>query len=313
MLISFIIAAYNAEQYLLRCIESCLHIKCEKEIIIINDGSTDGTLSVIEKIIDLYPKEIKVINQPNRGVSNARNAGISAAYGEWLFFVDADDYVNAIEIENILRDRQLDDNIDVCTFGVNFVYHNKIETHRVKDKIYSTEYFLNSGIFQLASWNYIFRRKLVICNGIRFPEGIICTEDQNFNIKCLCCTNKIISFDTIIYNYNCINSNSVSKKKHSVDWIKSRLSSANELLTFCINHSITSVKVQNQVKRLYESYMMDNTTNIGILQKGCFFKKEYKQTISMLPTFKNIWKFWLCSRCFYIGAMLFYTYKKVQK
>lgn len=313
MLISFIIAAFNAEKYILRCIESCLHVNCEKEIIIINDGSTDDTLSVIEKIMDMYPKEIKFINQSNRGVSVARNEGISVACGEWLFFVDVDDYVNAREIENILFDRQLDDNIDVCTFGVNFVYDSKIEIHRVKSKIYSTEYFLNSGIFQLASWNYIFRRKLVVRNDIRFPEGVICTEDQNFNIKCLCCTDKIVSFDRLVYNYNCMNLNSASKKNHSANWIKSRLSSANDLLTFCISHSIAPMKVKNQVKRLYESYMLDSTTDIGIIQKRYFFKKEYKQTISMLPTFKNIWKFWLCSRCFYIGAMLFYTYKKVQK
>ena len=97
---------------------------------------------------------------------------------------------------------------------------------------------LNSASFKLASWNYVFRRTLLINNDINFPEGVICTEDQNFNIKALCQARVVQSFNLIVYNYNCTNIYSASHKKHSEAWIKSRLLSANNILSYCILHDV---------------------------------------------------------------------------
>lgn len=311
MLISFIIAAYNAEQYLLRCIESCLRINCEKEIIIVNDGSTDGTLSVVEKLINQYPSKIKLINQPNRGVSAARNAGIKASCGEWLLFVDADDTIDGDALCKILFNPLVTSNkIEICTFSCNFIFKEKTEIHHVENKIYDIDKFINSALFQLATWNYIFKRNLILENNIYFPEGIICTEDQNFNLKALSCCDKIISFNNIVYNYNCTNQNSASKKVHSPEWIKSRLRSANDLLSFCKGRSIPLETVFNQIKRLYESYMNDNTTNIHFDSKKSFFIQEYRKTLTMMPSFRGVKKFYLCSISFELGSLLFYLHKK---
>lgn len=313
-IISFIIAAYNAEKYIKQCIESCLNCPIEnKEIIFINDGSTDKTLEICKKI-QLEQPILKIINQPNKGVSSARNAGINLATGDWLLFIDADDTINSKPLMKILSSNMVKSKrIELCTFGCNFIFKTRNEVHNVKNSIYNTKEFLNSALFQLASWNYLFNRNLIMSHHIRFPEGVICTEDQNFNIKALCCCKQIASFNQIVYNYNCTNSHSASQKKHSADWIKSRLESANDILLFCKQHAISPTLVHNQIKRLYESYMLDTTTEITLHQKKSFFIEKYRLTISMLPSFKKIWKFQICYQNFTIGLLMFYLHKKIHK
>lgn len=313
-IISFIIAAYNAEKYITKCIDSCLNCPIEnKEIILVNDGSTDRTLEICNKIHLEHPI-LKIINQPNKGVSSARNAGIDRATGDWLLFVDADDTINSQALMEIIScDLIKHKKVKICTFGCNFIFKTRNEIHQTKHFIYNTKEFLDTALFQLASWNYLFSRDLITIHNIRFPEGVICTEDQNFNIKALCCSKQIASFSLVVYNYNCTNSHSASQKKHSINWIKSRLESANDILLFCKQHAISTTLVQNQIKRLYESYMLDTTTDISFQQKRSFFIEKYKLTISMLPSFKKNWKFQICYKNFTIGLIMFYLHKKIHK
>lgn len=310
-IISFIIAAYNAEKYIAQCIESCLNCPIEdKEIILINDGSTDRTLEICKQI-QLEQPNLKIHNQSNKGVSSARNTGIDIATGEWLLFMDADDTIDGQALMEILsNDIIASKKTKICIFGSNFIFKTKNEVHYIKNSIYDTKEFLNTSLFQLASWNYLFNRNLITTNQIRFPEGIICTEDQNFNIKALSCCKQIVAFNQIVYNYNCTNPHSASQKKHSPEWIKSRLRSANDLLSFCKGHAIPLENVFNQVKRLYESYMNDNTTNIHFTSKKKFFIQEYKKTLSMMPNFRRVKKLYLCSISFELGSILFYLHKK---
>lgn len=313
MTISFIIAAYNAENYIAKCIRSCLNCSIKgKEIIIINDGSTDQTLDICKRIQSNNPTLIKIINQANKGVSVARNTGIKYASGEWLLFVDADDTINGDALYKILSSSLITTNeINICTFSCSFIFKEKTEIHSVKNKIYNIDKFLNSSLFQLATWNYLFKRKFIISNHIEFPVGVICAEDQNFNLKAMCCSEQIISFNETVYNYNCTNQYSASQKKHSLNWIESRLKSANDLLAFCIKASIPTSIIYNQIKRFYESYMNDNTTNISFSDKKVLFKKEYQLSISMLPSFKDVWKFKICNQCFWLGSFMFYIHRKI--
>lgn len=101
-MISFIIPAYNVERYIIRTLVSVMHQQEDDyEIIIIDDGSTDNTYSVVQEFInDDNRHRIKLINQTNSGVCSARNRGLAVASGEYVIFLDADDYVamNFIEV-----------------------------------------------------------------------------------------------------------------------------------------------------------------------------------------------------------------------
>ena len=108
---SLVIPAYNAEPYLRRCVDSCLLHKGsvpKYEIIIVNDGSTDGTQGIIDEYVnDSFNKndnnpQVSFISQPNGGLSKARNEGLKIAKGEYVWFVDSDDWIaeNALAVLN---------------------------------------------------------------------------------------------------------------------------------------------------------------------------------------------------------------------
>ena len=111
--ISIIIPVYNVEKYLSRCLESCLNQDVQRdeyEIIIVNDGSSDGSQAIAEQYVAEYTN-IKLINQENRGLSVARNHGFKAALGQYVWFVDSDDWIETnclLGIYDIMDSEQLD-------------------------------------------------------------------------------------------------------------------------------------------------------------------------------------------------------------
>jgi len=95
MKISLIIPVFNVDQYLSRCLDSCIHqdlIPDEYEIIAVNDGSTDRSLTILREYEQKY-SNIKVIDKPNGGLSSARNTGLSVAIGDYIWFIDSDDWI----------------------------------------------------------------------------------------------------------------------------------------------------------------------------------------------------------------------------
>ena len=95
MFLSIVIPAYNVEQYIARCLDSCLNQDIpsdDYEIIVINDGSTDDTLSIIKTYVT-HNKNLKYISRENRGLSITRNEGLSKAQGTFIWFVDSDDWI----------------------------------------------------------------------------------------------------------------------------------------------------------------------------------------------------------------------------
>ena len=95
MILSIIIPVYNVEKYVEKCIRSCENQDIPKEnyeVIVVNDGSPDGSLAIVERLANEF-SNIKVINQENKGLSMARNTGLEAAKGEYVWFVDSDDWI----------------------------------------------------------------------------------------------------------------------------------------------------------------------------------------------------------------------------
>lgn len=92
--LSFIVPVYNVEDYLEECLDSLLKVQnIDYEIVIVNDGSKDNSLNITKKYKDEHDEVIRIISQENQGLSVARNAGIDNAYGEYLVFIDSDDYI----------------------------------------------------------------------------------------------------------------------------------------------------------------------------------------------------------------------------
>lgn len=200
MILSIIIPAYNAEQYLRECLDSCLNQdipKDEYEIIVVNDGSADATLEVAGKWASRY-SNIKVFTQENQGPSIARNKAIDAAQGELIMFIDSDDYI----VENCLRaltDRCLDENLDM----LRFCAANMIDGKAVRRIQYGTTGItpgkeLLKTSFQVCAPFSVYRKAFLNEAGLRFHPGIL-HEDNEFTPRAYYKAARVGSSNDIIY------------------------------------------------------------------------------------------------------------------
>lgn len=209
--ISVIVPVYNVEKVLHYCVESILNQAfSDFEMILVDDGSPDES----GKICDEYSAKdtrVKVIHKNNGGVSSARNIGIEAARGEYICFVDSDDYLEKDYLEVLLETKRKYpdfDNIWCGFYTVRDYYKNKKETVVAeKDKNYS--FYNLSGIMDLCEkwlvqmpWNKLFETKKVKENNILFPPELSLGEDYIFNLRYLDCTNgKIVVINKPLYDY----------------------------------------------------------------------------------------------------------------
>lgn len=182
--VSVIIPVYNSEKYLAETIESLLNQTLKEcEFIFINDGSKDNSLNILEKYKE-KDSRIIVISQENKGVSEARNRGLEIAKGEYIGFVDGDDYIQNDMYER-LYDLAVKKNCDIIISNFSngsfpFKVNEELNKTYIKENIYP--YFLRSDGFNSVC-NKIFKRSIINQNKIIFPSGVALGEDGVFNMK----------------------------------------------------------------------------------------------------------------------------------
>lgn len=217
---SIIIPVYNAEKTLTRCIRSILsQTDDDYEAIFVDDGSTDQSLSVCRKF-EKENSKFTVIHQENAGVSAARNKGMARASGEYLFFVDADDYLESVTIAKLKDACCLSNSAtgyDMCFFG----YVIEDEKRKRVEKVLPDYYkglkdpeillgLMQKNLFGLA-FNKVIRRELIKSNEICFTVGRKVFEDQEFLIKVWNASNNNMCIDEVLYHYT-QNDNSAMRK-----------------------------------------------------------------------------------------------------
>lgn len=213
-LCSIIVPIYNVEALLPRCIDSLIGQQYQNiEIILVNDGSTDSSEAVCRGYLN-RDSRIKLINKENGGLSSARNAGLKLSKGEYIFFVDSDDYVTSYFC-SVGVDGFLNHNADVVIFGFNniFVDTNKIiKKHCRKSRVISKEEALKGtlidGYINSLAWNKAYKRELF--DNIKYPEGMV-FEDVGTTYKIFDKANTIYISSNITYNYE-LRNGSISNK-----------------------------------------------------------------------------------------------------
>lgn len=233
-LISIIIPIYNAETLLSRAVDSTLKQHgCAFEVILVDDGSRDNSGKLCDEYAAAHPN-VRVVHKENGGLSSARNAGIHPALGEYLMFLDADDYLaedTCAELAAVIRDHKP----DFIDFGWNYVnsvgeitsnLHKLPKNTRLgEDVIHGTVLppLLNLKrdndhfIFDFA-WNKVYRRDIILNNQVFFDEGRRTWEDRPFVVSYLrYCTN-MYSVDRCFYYYVDV-AGSLSRK-YSLDFFR---------------------------------------------------------------------------------------------
>lgn len=199
--VSIIVPVYNSEKYLERCLDSLVMQTLEDiEIICINDGSTDKSLEILEE----YGSNIVVINQENQGQSIARNKGIDIAKGEYIGFIDSDDWVDVDYFEKLYKAAKKHD-ADIAVAGI-------VRLHKFGKKYHLkfTEEIVTNDVnkkFQLCDlpdrsyvWNKIYKKESLLSDNIKFVENII-FEDCIFTPQVLHKLNKLVTVPNTYYYY----------------------------------------------------------------------------------------------------------------
>lgn len=197
MKLSIIIPVYNVEQYIEKCLRSCLEQDIphtDYEIIIVNDGSLDGSLD-IAKSIAATTTNITIISQKNGGLSAARNKGFSFAKGEYVWFVDSDDW---IEKNCLGKLTELMDCVDFIAIGFKKIWNDRQECYNTK-KAENGKSFLSKGAQQPAPF-YIMRREFLRENNLMFMQGVF-HEDMEFTPRMVYLANRINTTNYCVYNY----------------------------------------------------------------------------------------------------------------
>lgn len=202
MKISVIVPIYNIEKYLPQCLDSLVNQDfSDMEIICVNDGSTDGSGKILENYAN-RDSRIRIITQENAGPSAARNTGIDAAKGEYLMFLDGDDFYtkNACKIayDNITMN-----NSDIAVFGLIEKYGLFCKSGRVNKNIKKAFKTGNIDLwkFQTFCWNKIYKSEFINRNNIRFFVNVKGIEDGIFTLICLFKQAKYSLIDRALYVY----------------------------------------------------------------------------------------------------------------
>ena len=176
-LVSVIVPIYNVAQYLPECIDSVRNQTYKNmQIVLVNDGSTDNSLDICLK----YQNEddrIVIINKKNGGLSSARNEGIKAANGDYLSFVDSDDFIDCRMIENLVHLLEsTESDISCCNYDIyneKSEFVKRLKTDVISSEVYSMqralELLLSDKYFKCFAWNKLFKRSLF--HTVKFPEG----------------------------------------------------------------------------------------------------------------------------------------------
>ena len=217
--ISIIIPVYNVEDYLSMCIESVIaQTYKDWELILVDDGSPDNSGSICDEYASRDPR-IRVIHKKNAGVSAARNTGIEAANGEWISFIDSDDWVDTDYLEKFELDK---DDADLIIQGLEY-YDNRngqyFKQIKVADcilsgadskKLVADNNVLGSGYPVAKAY-----RKFIIDKGVLFDTSISYHEDHIFVLNILAVASKIRLSDSVAYKYRYFHTNSsLSSKRH---------------------------------------------------------------------------------------------------
>lgn len=280
--VSVIIPVYNVENYLRKCLNSLVNQTLKDiEIIVVNDGTLDNSQEIIDEYVKKYPKKVVSIIQENGGQGAARNTGLLHAKGEYIGYVDSDDYVEENMYEELYKKAKKEDS-DIVICGNNVVKENyEFLSKEDVDK----EFLLG----KMAVWNKIYKKNIIVDNKIQFRSKVW-YEDLDFTMKVYFSSKKISYVDKPLYNYllregSTMNNNNIKRNLELIEAFDS-------LIDYCKDKKIYN-KVKDEIEFLciYHMYIFAITrvlnTNNNYKAKIAIINKFRDYINSNFPNFKQ--------------------------
>ena len=338
MLISIIIPVYNAEPYLEKCLTSVLgQTHSEIEVILIDDCSTDNSVEIINAYANSDSRVRVFQNEKNSLIGVSRNLGIREAKGEYIWFVDADDWLDLDACNYIVTALKENENTDLMLFG----YERHLPDKRIKKKIPSSQINSeNAFAFYLQLRKgfcpmclaYVYSKELLIRHQIFFRENVY-YEDVAFSAKAIYFMKNIFILQKSLYHYNRENQSSITSTK-SKKKIKDLISAHEDIQNFLVNENVLQ-KYQNLLLSRFLVFGLPPCLQMYLRlpkekRKDGYFEREllsYKKSkilskntlfgvLAMTKSFgedekplkriygQNIWFLWLFQNAFQIVKIL---------
>lgn len=263
MKISIIVPIYNVEKYLKKCVESLINQTYKNiEIILVDDESPDNCPILCEEY-KKKDKRIKVIHKKNGGLSDARNKGLEETTGEYVLFVDSDDYIEldtCMKFTNILCNKNIDIIIgNAIKFNDNkkeYIKHTSEDLNVVSGKEYLKKELSNNSM-QMMAWLNLYRRNFLLDNSLFFKKGLL-HEDEEFTPRAFLKAKKVLPTDIIFYNY-IIRENSITTKRNQIKNLR-------HIYKICQNLDLIYSGLEDvQLKKLLKNDLFDKY--LGKLQE----------------------------------------------
>ena len=223
--ISILVPVYNAGVRFERCLRSLFEQTYENiEIVFVDDCSTDDSMEILVSIMQIYSfisEKVKIVHhEANLGVATARNTLLKNAAGDYIMWVDADDYIDRTAAA-VLAENVKSTNADIVCYGAMRHFKNKAYPYMWKDETTSKDFIYDilERRTHSALWGRLFRRSLFEQNGISFVDGINIGEDLFVLLKAVYFANVVVSCNDVLYHQDFTNANSLTKKVSADDLI----------------------------------------------------------------------------------------------
>lgn len=292
-LVSILVPVYGVEKYIRRCAISLFEQTYKNiEYVFVNDCTPDSSISVLKELITEYPHlsdNVKVINHTkNKGLAAARNTAIRESSGDFVFHVDADDWLENTTIESCVKTQQLNE-ADIVTVNAKAIWNNRVEYYNTP--LTNNPVDLLKAILSRKAvcniWGRLIRKDIYVAHNIFNVEGLNISEDLQIIPQLLSFSSKIAVYAKPLYNYECRNQASYTSTYN----IKSDLQNQETAVI------LRDFMQKNNPKMLVYIDILD-ITNVILSIKGCmkndknmdFFKSNVVERRDSLNTslFKNI-------------------------
>ncbi|AUN15181.1 glycosyltransferase [Paraclostridium sordellii] len=291
--VSIVVPVYNVEKYLKESLDSAVNQSLKEiEIIAINDGSTDNSAQILDEYEKKY-SNFKVINQENKGLSGARNTGIAECKGDYIYFLDSDDYIDLNAMEYCYNEAKKD-NLDILTFDAETFLDGQLSIDEIdkeefyRDKIIESkvmsgeEFYVNSnkkGAYRAPVWLNFYKRKFIENNNLNFYEGIV-HEDEIHTSKSFILAKKVKYIPKRFF-FRRIRENSIMTKKIDENRIKGNYIIAKATYKLSKNKNLskkTKIILNIWIRKYYSNCIMFCDT-LNLIDKRNFIIDNIEKEI----------------------------------
>lgn len=273
--VSVIIPVYNVEAYIEKCLDSVVGQTLDDiEIIVVNDGSKDNSKEKINKYLEKYPNKIKYLEKENGGLSSARNFGMPYSTGEYIAFLDSDDYIEKYAYEKMYNIAKKDD-ADMVDCNFLWEYPNRTRLDQAK------EYSSKEEMIEMArvvAWNKLIKREIIEREKLQFPEGLR-YEDVEFFYKLVPYLNKVSFCKAPLVHY-------VQRKTSIANTQNSRTEEIFTVLDNVINYYKEKdifEKYKTQLEYIYTRFLLCSS-----LKRMCKIENQEQRKHALEKTWENL-------------------------